>query len=49
MFQEEEEEGTANIFKGDKLQQLFTFYETEKLRRVITSVQWSPKVREPFS
>ena len=35
----------SGMVKGDKITQLFTFQDDIPLKRAITSIEWSPKVR----
>ena len=42
---EDSAKAALNMGKNDRIQTLFTFQDNEPLKRAITSIEWSPKVR----
>ena len=42
---DEEDEEQKGVVKGERIQSLFTFQDGDPLKRAITSIDWSPKVR----
>ena len=42
---EDSAKAALNMGKNERIQTLFTFQDNEPLKRAITSIEWSPKVK----